>query len=465
MADPKGGSLLPAFVPAPGRGAVSVPPGAIYLFYRIFFPLRRKAGFLAACFTALTCIHVWYSRTGWGTVSCAFFFFLYFAFGYRFFLRVKEKDRRALWLSILCMTVCSLLAYGFHEMIAVHVTGMGIYLLLHYCWEGAARHDPGKGRGLGSWMKRIVRSPKTAAFVLSAIPVGVLTSGIFLTSAFAQDYWFEMVPEERGSFWTVKWFNIQGLFFKGAILEQVSYPVMVFSLLGMLVLFSGDRAFFRYLFTTMLLSILIFLAFFKDAFLVRIYLPAVLLLFLFAGEGVAFCLAFLKRKSLHWLGIACCAGLFIYLSLVSYQTALGSPDQAFYLERMDTVRGHEAHNTKYVEAPVIDYLQRHLEPEEFVGVSARVDKVSGKMFGEFSLLYYLLDAGIKSRPFTFGRHTLRNPWPRFVVGVRYEMDDFKHTVETGGLYMEVVASTVGRFALYELTEQPASPPGRKRDGR
>jgi len=396
----------------------------VYLFYAARFPARRPVGLLAAALVAVQCFHVWYSRTGWGQTGCTAFWFAYFALGWALLRpgRTASPARDALLGA--GMAVSALLAYGFHEMISVHVVGMGLAVLACGLFGERTRGAGGVGRRL----------------------LGLLVLRLLFDS-FARQHWINFQPEGQGTWWDVRRANLRFLFALTRIDRQLGYPVLGLALVGLAGLARRDRAYFVYVATSFAASFLIFAVGFKDFGLERIYLPTAVLAAILAAEGLATLAAAVaggpgRRSRALFAGVG--AALVLWAAFVTQRTLFGQPGELGFERVFHAKVGFDFKESRDAEAEILAHLRARLRPDEAVGVAGRRNPHG--VVGEFSPLFRLLDEGLAARPFGFTGDP--RGWPRFVVGVRGMMERDGHTVAGGGYYREVAADTWGRIALY-----------------
>ena len=413
----------------------------VYLFARRILSRKSWAAAFAGGVVALQCLHIWYSRTGWGATGCTAFFALYLGLGYEL-VRRERRLGQDLLIGV-AMGVASLLAFGWHEMIVVHVGGMGLFILLHHVWGG-----PGfRGSGIGALAKTLPRSGKAWAALVSALPITVLFSYL-LTSSFARQHWINFEESQRPGVLTI----LRHMFVQEDLHYQFAWPVLLLAGYGYLQLRKTDRLASRYLMTALLTSSLIFLVFFKDAYLVRIYLPTAVVIAVLAGNGLG---ALVERVGERWrtvVGAGATLLLFAWMGAVSFRTIHDwtEGDELFFEPRFHHLDGFPFVDGRDVHAETFATLRERLRPKEVVGVDA-LEKSGNRAAGEFSILFRLRDAGFRSQPFAYDAPPAK--WPRFLMGVKVGMKQRGHSVEGGGRYREIGADKFGRIALYELESQ------------
>ncbi|MFT5285294.1 MAG: hypothetical protein ACI8TQ_001456 [Planctomycetota bacterium] len=415
---------------------------AIFLFSKRVLSRRHPAALVAAGIVALQCLHVWYSRTGWGTTGCAAFFAVYLALGYE--LVRRERSLLADLGIAIAMGLASLLAYGWHEMIVVHVSGMGLFILLHHIWGG-----PGiEGSGVRSLLGTLRRSQKAWAALLSALPILILFT-VLLTSDFARQHWINF---EDSTLKPTLMQILKHLFTVDHIEQQIAWPVLILAVIGYLKLRQTDLLASRYLGVSFLTSCLIFLLFFKDANLVRIYLPTALILAVLAGNGFACLCVVFKERWRSALSLVSALLFMAWMGMVSYQTIhdWNDGDEFFFEPRFHFLEGYEHVDLRDVHESTFLQLDNLLKPGEMVGVEAL--RGNGGVYGEFSILFKLRDSGFNATPFVVPDNLSKAgvQWPRFLMGVKRGMEQRGHTTTSNGRYREIGADRLGRVALYEL---------------
>jgi len=414
----------------------------VYLFSRRALAGRHWAAGFAAGVIALQCLHIWYSRTGWGATGCTAFFAVYLALGYEL-VRSERRWVHDLWIGV-AMSLAALLAFGWHEMIVVHVGGMGLFILLHHIWGG-----PGfRGSGLAALPHTLQKSPKAWAALVSALPIVVLFA-FLLTSDFARQHWINFEETKRPGVLAI----LNRMFVEEDLQLQFAWPVLLLAVFGYWQLRKSNRLASRYLMTALLSSSLIFLFFFKDAYLVRIYLPTAVVIAVLAGNGFG---ELVELAGERWRVLAGAAGtalLFSWMAMVSYRTIHDwkNGDELFFEPRFHHLEGYRFVDARNVHDSTFAILRERLEPNEVVGVDA-LEKSGRRAAGEFSILFRLRDAGFRAEPFAYGRP--RKDWPRFLMGVKVGMKQRGHSVEGGGVYREIGADKFGRMALFELESRP-----------
>lgn len=399
-------------------------PLLLILWYRGFSRDREawRIGWLAAAMLAGFGLHVWLSRTGWGQIGCTFFWTVYVGLGYRLF-HGEDRSARKLGLLAAGMSLATLGAYGYHEMIVVHVAGMGAYCVL------AAALDRGRDR------REVART--VLFFGLSCIAV-TLWASTLLNDDFAQKHWSGTTQEQYGeSYWQWRVRALEFLFVTKRLHQQLGSPVLVLSALGALALWRRDRRVFRYLGVTFLASWAILFFAFRDPYLIRIYLPTFVLLVVFAAEGWH---AVVQRLA---PGNAV-AGLLLRASLPLFLLAQ-STTTLFVESRVPVLTNGSLYYpldqpNRYPLLPIVEYLRQHREPGEILGVS-----------GANTPMFRLRDYGIPSRPFNGAKWSRpRSEWPTWLISARKAMRKEGRSTDAGGPYEPVVSEAVGPQTLYRF---------------
>lgn len=394
---------------------------------------------LAASVVALGCLHVWYARTGWGQSGCTFFYALYALQGYALFARERTLGGDALLAAGMAAT--SLAAYGWHEMIVVHVGGMGIFVLVHHVLGGAGF----EGCGLAALPRTLARSRKAWLALLSALPIVALFSALFF-DPFARAHWIDFERTEGGGFVLNLERILRFLFPLVHVERQITYPVLALALAGLVSLFRRDRFAFRYLVTALVASCATFLLFYKDAGLVRIYLPTACVLAVLAGVGLASVFPTALGRARRAGALAAALLLAAWMAATSWQTLFGVEGDPFFARVFHAPDGYDLVDAKDSHRASFELLHARLRPGEWVGVHAKpVD--AGAIAGEFSVLFQLMDEGIPAKPFTY--QLPPREWPRFVMGLATEMESGRRTLGSGGPYGRIALDAFERFGLYE----------------
>lgn len=394
---------------------------ALFALYAWNFPERRRAGLYSAALLSVLLVHVFLSRTGWGEVGSTFFFLVYAALGWRLLARTGESDTRALWRLGAALALASTLGMGFHEGTSVYVVGMCALALASPWWRGDVE------RGFGA----VLRSRRVWTVLASSVPVGAYTLALRLWSAYANEKWFS------SSLYNLTWGEARVLtlnrFWKtDHLLGQVSVPLVLLAVMGAGAVWKRDRVWFRFAGLWTLLTSLVFLLAFNDPSLVRIYLPTILLLCWFAGEGLMLLGEWVLPRAAQWVSAAACLLVVAYLGLVSWTTLFGAEDDPFFESGVYV----NLPNSRWADEPWLEYLEDHRITKE-IGVYPTKDP-----------LFVALDAGFAGRLFSFNEP--ESTWTDHLLAARNIMARERRRVEDGGRYALVAQDKVGRIGLYAL---------------
>ncbi len=383
---------------------------------------RWREGMLAAAMLAGYIMHCWYSRTGWGQPGCTFFYMVYLLFADRLFHEAEGRSRgRTAWQGF-GMMLAALAAYGYHEMIVVHVAGMGLYSLLFLKWN----------RGLPGGKDRIAA---VIAFGIACVPVTAWASTL-LGDSFATQHWSGVVKENQGNYFEYRWSVIRLMYRNYGLHEQIGWVVLALSIPGMAFMWKRDRKTFRFLFTMFLVSWAAFFFGFRDPYLVRVYLPTFILLVAFSAEG-ALGIASRLGESRRVLARVVIAGLVLLLWAQSVATIFVERDTPITVASFYTPR-KVAHRRSL--QPIADHLHEHRKSGQILGIS-----------DDRAPLFWLQDEGISSRPHNGRRWNLpQKDQPMWIVRPKKLMESAGKTLETGGPYELIVTDTAGRLGLYRV---------------
>jgi hypothetical protein len=392
----------------------------------------RGAALGAAALTALAPIQVWYSRSAWGQMGCTFFFVLYLIAAYRLFDPARTHGRASLVRHGLALAACTLLAYGWHEMIVVHVCWMGVVALCVPLWSG----PDASGRGL---LARALGSPRTWTYVLSSLPVLGLLAALFFLNPWARETWLDP-SKEAPDLWT----RLSGgtaYLLRQHVELRITWPVLLLALAGLLVAWRRTPFAARFLVASAVGGVVLYLFFFSNPSLVRIYLPSITILFAFAGIALAEPARLAATRSAR-LAFASVTGLVcVYLATASAATLFGRLDGPLAIHEFYWPDGVEQLEQRHEMEPVFAHLRLELAgPGEAVGVYASHEP-----------LFRLLDEGFAARSFAFAEP--RERWPRFLVGSwRLLEGTLNANFPEGHPYVAVAEETAGRIRLYRLVE-------------
>lgn len=402
-------------------------------------PQAAAGALLAGAVVALQCLHVWYSRTGWGQTGCTAFFALYLLLGHRLFERERSLARDALLAA--GMAAAALLAYGWHEMVVVLVAGTGAFVLWHHAAGGAGF----AGRGLARLPRTLLGSRKAWLALASALPVAALFGALF-TSEFARRHWLGLETGERAPWGENLLLSLRFLFPLSHLERQLGWPVLLLAGAGLVALRRRDPFAFRYLACALLASPLLFLLLFQDPGLVRIYLPAAVALAVLAGEGLAALAGLLPTRAARPAALAAVLLLSAWHAGVTWHTVFGAPDAPLFERAFHAPDGAALVLQRDAHDATLAALRERLAPGEVVGVSAE-RLPGGGVKGEFSALFRLRDAGVAAEPCPWDGPRAR--WPRLVMGLDALRGRPEHPLADGGAYRAVATDAFGRFSLFE----------------
>jgi hypothetical protein len=213
---------------------------------------------------------------------------------------------------------------------------------------------------------------------------------------------------------------------------QLGWIVLALAIAGALVLRRRDARAFRFLATIFVTSWTIFFFGFRDPFLVRIYLPAFVVLAVFAGEGLAALHERITRKS-KVLAHGAVALVLAFTLAQSAMTVLGDPGtplaiSSFYGSQLP-YRDHMR--------PIVEHLRENWRSGERIGVTDL-----------YTPYFELEDEGIASLLFVGRRREPSDGWPQWMIGrVKDEGGELK---DVGGekSYELAVADTLGTLGLF-----------------
>ncbi|MFO1011825.1 MAG: hypothetical protein U1F29_17315 [Planctomycetota bacterium] len=401
-------------------------------FYARAFPPRRHVGLIAAALVAVSLLFTFYSRTGWGQMGCTCFAFATFALGWELLERTPESATRRLAGLGLLLALSMLGALGFQEMISVYVIAFAV---IAFAWIALRTPvDPPAWASAGL-VRRVLGSRRIWAFVLAATPIGLYTLLLYRYSEFANSRWFS--DPNFGKFsWTEArkitldvWWNVQELPL------QISIPVLALALVGARVLWREQRRYFAYLAAWTVLPAAVFFVVFDNPSLVRIYLPSLLLVFVFAAEGCAAAGRWIAVRTTSVASVAAFAALVAFLGITTWNTLFGREGDALFVAGVYAGKPDSNH----VYEPVYEYLEDH-RIEDLLGAWDARDP-----------LFVAVERGYPARMFSFDEP--QTTWPAYLIGVTRSMNLQGRCVEAGGRYKLLVRDRSDRVGLYAL--QPA----------
>lgn len=410
-------------------GALSI--GLVWWIYAWLFPVRRRVGLVAAAILSVLLVHVFQSRTGWGQIGAACFFLVSFAAGWKLLARTDERDTRSQVKLGLVLLVASVLGMGFQEMTSVLVVGLVAMAFLAPWWR-----EP-RGPGL---VEHALRSRALRVVLVSAIPVGAYTLALRLFSDYAREKWFKLELYANLSWWELRVAAVRKFFTIDHTYAQLSIAVLALAVLGVRATWKRDRAWCRYCVGWLVASSVVLFFVFNDPTLLRVYLPAMLVVVLFAAEGLVALAerlaASVAREAAPRLasGIAALgtALLCAWLGAVTWTTLFGAEDDPLFEPGVYV----GIPNSRAADRPWLEYLADHRVEAE-IGVYPAKDP-----------LFVAVDAGHRARLFSFEES--QTTWTDYLLAVQKTMREEGRRVEDGGRYRFLVADASGRFGLYAL---------------
>jgi len=390
-------------------------------FARRLLPDRRWLAVLAAASVAVSPLHAFLSRTGWGQAGFTCWYLAFLVCAHRALIARPEPSARALRLAALGMIATSVLAYGWHEGVVPYVAGTAL-VALAAPWIRGER-----------WSARaVLTSRRTWTYVAGASVVGAFTVALFF-SDFAREYWLTAqgrAPKD------MPWLEIKGRTLANIFVEQrldlmLTWPTILLALLGAAWLRRTNRSAFRWLAANAIAApLLLFLAF-GDAFLVRAYLPSLVLLLVLSACGVVW----LTERFGHAAGALVGSGVLALIAATTWQTLFGAHLGPVFVQKLYDQTNQLDH--RHVDEPLYDLLVRERQPSELVGV-----------FADKACIYKLQDRGITAREdYMEGRPI--ETWPVWIVGVVAEFEKSRFFEKHGGPYVLRAKDAVGRHALYQ----------------
>ncbi len=349
---------------------------ALFWMIASSFPARRWQALLAAALLAVQPAHVWYSRTGWGVIGCTFFLLVYTVLGWRL-IHLQEGERGAVRLGV-WMAITSILAWGYHEMIAPFVVTTAVCVFL---WRGA-------------------RSRATWVFVASAVPVGLFTIGLYFFSDFAHEHWFKA---DATPYWRQRWDNtIVHFATRQRVDRLLTWPLIAAAMFGAVAAWRESPRFVRYLALQHggATALLFFL--YQDPFLVRIYLPLLTLVTWLAAEGLVSVGREIAARGLKRFAVALPLAAVVHMGLMSWVSLFGALDHPMFNRYLYMSDPGVLLEPRHVDDHLTAYLKEHMEPGERV-----------LTYADKSPIFRLLDAGIPSREFAFDGEP--STWPEWLL--------------------------------------------------
>jgi len=399
---------------------------ALYALYAWLWPARRRVGLVAAAILSGLLIHVFQSRTGWGQAGMSCFFVLYLGLGYRVLVQCGETETGRLARYGLLMALVSTLALGFQELISVLCVLMVLLAFAAPLWRGGERWT----------LAGALRSRRAWTVWLSAIPVGAYTLCLRLFSDYANEKWFALTLNEQTSWLELrrqtldKWWRID------EFPVQISWAVIALAVVGAFSLRRRDRSAFRYLALSAAGSAGFLFLFFNLPHLLRIYLPAILIVVLFAAEGLCSLAERLGERAARPATALATLALAAWLGAVSWATLFAPNDHPLFV------------SGAYVQLPDMRHADRHwLEYLEDHGVTSEIGVAPAK-----DPLFTALDHGYRARLFSFDEST--DTWPAHILCVKSFFAGQPQRVPESARYRLVAQDGNGRIGLYALGPRP-----------
>jgi hypothetical protein len=396
-------------------------------FFATSFPGRRVLAWIGAALVAVTPLHAFYSRTGWGQIGFTAFYFVYATLLYRVLVVIPADDRRALRRAGWGMLAASLLAYGYHEGVALFVIGSALVAFAApwlFARDGVASK---------------VLSRRTWTCVWSAAPVGAFTLALALFSSFAQEKWFNPLGTAGvNSYGELKRLSIENLLGSQRPDLMLTWLVIVLAVVGAVAMWKERRSLAKYWIATVIAGTLVTFFLFGDASLLRAYMPVYLIAIVFAAFGLEHAAQFVGALTGKVLGCVLIAIVLATLTCVTWTSLFGRVGNPCFIQHFYIQGVGNSLDYRHVDENIRGYLQEHKKPDERIAI-----------FGDKGMQFRLLDAGIDSREdYLEGP---RETWPVWVVGRVGGRDGFgasRFPVEHGGPYKLVMQDNIARFALY-----------------
>ncbi len=412
-------------------GAASI--ALVWWIYAWLFPARRRVGLVAAAILSVLLVHVFQSRTGWGQIGATCFFLVSFAAGWKLLARTDEHDTRSIVKLAIVLLVASVLGMGFQEMTSVLVVGLVAMAFLAPWWR-----EP-RGPGI---VEHALRSRALRAVLLSAVPVGAYTLALRLFSDYAREKWFKLELCKDLSWWELRVAAVRKFFTIDHTYAQLSITVLVLAAVGVRATWKRDRGWCRYCVSWVFAGSVFLFFVFNDPTLLRVYLPAMLVVVLFAAEGLV---ALAERLAASLARVAAprlAAGL----------AALGTAVLCAWLGAR-TWTTVSATKTTRCSSPACTSASRTRATRTGRGSSTSRTTAPAEIgvYPAKDPLFVAVDAGFRARLFSFEEP--QTTWTDYLLAVQKTMRDEGRRVEDGGRYRFLVADASGRVGLYAL--QPA----------
>lgn len=398
-------------------------------FFTTMFPRRRSLAWMAAALVAVSPLHVFYSRTGWGQIGFTAFYFVYATLLYRVLVVIPNDDRRAFRRCGWGMLAASLLAYGYHEGVALFVVGSA---LVAFAAPWLFARDGVDSKFL---------SRRTWTCVWAAAPVGALTLALALFSSFAKEKWFNPLGTAGvTSYWDLKRLTIENLFLSQRPDLMLTWVVIVLAVIGGVAMWHERGTLAKYWVATAIAGTLVTFFLFGDANLLRAYMPVYLITIVFAAFGLEHVAQFAAARLGAIAGCVATAIVIATLTCTTWTTLFGQVASPFFIQHFYVQGKGNTLDYRHVDENIRAYLREHKKPDERVAV-----------FGDKCMQFRLFDVGVESREdYIEGP---RETWPTWVVGRIDGARGFgasKFPVARGGPYELVMQDTIARFALYKI---------------
>jgi hypothetical protein len=394
-----------------------------WLLARRVFPGQVAVALSGAALVALHPLLVFYGRTGWGQAGFTAFYLGFLAVAWRLVGDPRPLSRRCAAWSGVALAATSCLAWGWQENVAPWIVASSVVVLA----LRVAAPLPEDG---SLWARLCDR--RMLAYVLGCVPVGAATLALYLWSPFAQKYWFDPAGRAQLPWLELKQRTLADVWGEQRAAELVGWLVLGLALFGSVALWRESRRACVWLVGTALLGCLVLLTLFGDAFLLRIYLPAVALTCLLAARGAMALpgLALRRATAVAVLGWAFVA---------SYSTLFGAMEGTFFLRTVYQRASEQPKDQRHCDTELYQRLASAHQAGERIGVA--FDKVP---------IYKLLDLGLRAEEIAPSRDMPRTAAPQWIVGIVPLMQQRGCLLADGGPYELVLTDTVGRHGLYRL---------------
>jgi len=387
-------------------------------------PKHRWLAVLAAAFVAVSPLHAFLSRSGWGQAGFTCWYLAFLVIAHRVLVAREAPSGRTSTLAALALIATSVLAYGWHEGVVFFVAGTGFVALLAP-WIRGER-----------WSVGAALSRRTWTYVTGVTVVGAFLVALFF-SDFAREFW--LAPKGRMQQTEYSWLDVKRLTLDNLFVAQrpdlqVTWVMIVLAILGAMWMRSADRTAFRWLAANLIAGPVLLLLLFGDAWLLRAYLPSVVLMLVFSACGIAWIAARFGHAAgaiVGSLALALTAG-------TTWQSLFGAHGDALFVQKLYDQQNDLDH--RHVDDALYDLLARERKSDELVGV-----------FGDKACIYKLQDRGIVAREDYMEDRPIET-WPVWVVGVASGPNGFEASrffEKQGGPYVLRAKDAVGRHALYE----------------